>query len=426
MLAVALFVCRAIAADAIVPSWQGPDEPAHFSLAKLLSEGGETPARRVAVEREVMASMARHRWWQPYGLRTPDPVPQSFAEVPASLAPGTLLQPAYYALAAVVLRVTPASGIDGEFTTLRWLSVALGVAALLCGWAGTRRLFGPLAASGAVAIAALNPQFLLSAITVSPDALINLCGAVIWWQVAALRDAVGWAQARSAALVLAAGLIAALSKRNGIPVLAVAVLAVGAIATRSLFRRAGAVLPVASTVGVLIGGAAVVWIVWREPAQRLLTFWSYLFVLRRSAADIDLSALSFVVTRAIDASWLWAGWMRFPAPDWWFWIVRALTIGGLIGALTLTVRRRLPQAGWAWLFVLPQLAALVSLFMLNAGPQGRYFFGAFMPVATLIWLGLVMPLAPGRRPRAAVAVIAGLAALDLAGFGLVLVPAYVR
>jgi hypothetical protein len=424
-LALAIFCCRALAADAIVPSWQGPDEPAHFSLSKLLSEGGDVPAARADVERDVLASMARHRWWQPYGLDTPNPVPESFAQVPASLAPGTLLQPAYYSLAAVVLRLVPTSGIEAEYVTLRWLSVVLSLAALICGWAGTLRLFGPLAATGTVALAALNPQFLLSALTVSPDALINLCGAVIWWQVATLKDTAGWPQARSAALVLTAGLVAALSKRNGIPVLTVAIVAVAWVAGRSLLLRVGTLPPVAALLMVLAGGAALAWVAWREPAERLLTFWSYLFVLRRTASDIDLSSLWFVVTRAIDASWLWAGWMRFPAPDWWFWIVRAVTVLGLGSAFVLTVRRRLPHAGWAWLFVVPQAAALASLFMLSAGPQGRYFFGAFVPTMTLMWLGLVMGLPQPLRARATVMIVGLIAALDATGFGLVLIPAYV-
>ena len=267
---VALFLARVLAADRLVPPWQGPDEPTHFSLTKLLASRTEvSAAERDALEARILESMARHGWWTAYQEPTPSPLPRTFREVRGYLADnvsrGSFLQPAYYASGAVVLRVAPAMSVDAEYEVLRLLSVTLAVATLLCAWAGTRLLFGDSVAAAVIALAALHPQFLLSALTVNPDALINLCGAIVWWQGARVYAGVGHPIGALLAVATAA-VVAALSKRNGIPLIIVAV-GISAIAAyrwyagapprqRRWLLGAAAFGIVASGIALLLAGGA--------------------------------------------------------------------------------------------------------------------------------------------------------------------------
>src|SRR5688572_18623894 len=83
-----VFLCRAAVAHAIVPPWQGPDEPGHFSRAYQV--GVPFKLQSVA-DAEILQSMVRHGWWALYE----DPPPEqlnSFYDV-YGLGIGTLAYP---------------------------------------------------------------------------------------------------------------------------------------------------------------------------------------------------------------------------------------------------------------------------------------------------------------------------------------------
>lgn len=94
-----LFVCRAVMASAIVPPWQGPDEPIHFVLSHMVAHRDESDLELQPV---VLQSMARYHWWEPYGGRTPDPVPTSFRQI-QRLGVGVYDQPLYYGLGGAAI-----------------------------------------------------------------------------------------------------------------------------------------------------------------------------------------------------------------------------------------------------------------------------------------------------------------------------------
>lgn len=413
-----------------MPPWQGPDEPSHFALAELLTvPDGDREGARPRFEEQILQSMFRHHWWELYRVPPPRDVPRSFGEVLGGIPPSTLLQPTYYWLAAMVLRMAPVSGIDGQYRVLRALSILLSLLTLLCGWAGARRFFGDAAAAGVVGLASLNPQFLLGAISVNPDVLINLCGAFIWWQAACLLQPDARRPAIRVALVLAAAGVAAFAKRNGLPLLLTSTVLAILTFVKSIRHRPRPWL-IAGVASGLMGAGMLLFVVLEQMdvgVRKVLTFWSYMLIVRRSVADIDLGGIAAFVARAVDTSWLVAGWMRFPAPDAWLWIARLFTAAGLIGAVTVAARSgplRRPLA-LAWLFLGVQGIALLAIAFMGASPpQGRYVFSALIPAAALLWFGLHECLPAHVRPYAGPVIVGIVALLDATGFATVLLPTY--
>ena len=422
----ALFLTRAAAASLIVPYWQGPDEPAHFIWAELLAEGDAAGAGRPDLERSVLQSMAQHHWWQLYGEPVPAPLPTRIAEVPAHLAIGSLLHPAYYWAGAAVLRVVPTSGVDADYAVLRWFSIVLSAIALICGWLGTRLLFGDLTALAIAGVAALHPQYLLTAISVNPDVLIILAGALAWWQVGRLYGVPGVSRVATLVLIAAAGVVAAMAKRNGLPLVVVAVAIIGVEMVRG--RRPATVAVIGGAAAMAALALYVSWDRVETLAGRHLTFWSYAFIPRRTLRWEDTRELLRFATSAIDSAWLSPGWLRIPVPEAWLWVVRALTIAGFIGSLVAVVRDRAVRR-WlllAWVVFLIQVGPILLLsFTSRASPQGRYLFAAFFPAVVLLWFGLRAWLPVRARPVHALALLLVAAALDISSFATVLIPAYI-
>ena len=422
----ALFVCRAVIASAIVPPWQGPDEPTHFVLVhRLVKPYGYESFSEYVGQADVLRSMGKYRWWEPYGGRTPDPTPTFFYQVPR-LGNGSYAQPLYYGLSVGVLRAIQPTNLEAEYWTLRGLAIVLSVVALIVGWAGTRLLFGAGVASGATALAALHPQFLLVAIAVNPDALLNVWGAIMWWQTARLVR--GRRGAMSLALVVVASVAGALTKRNAVPLMVVAAVVVAAsfLAPRNGKIRPRTVYPLMAAATSILIALIGAWLMFEDAFRGLLVFWRTGLISYHPLGDRTVSQAFQYALVAVDNAWLTAGWLRFPAPEPWLWVARLLTVFGL-GSAALLIRSptwRRPLAV-AWLFVIVQAGILVgATFWTLASPQGRYLFPVIAPATALLWVGLTH-LGPERfRPYAAPCIIAIMAVLDVTGFATVLLPAY--
>jgi hypothetical protein len=424
---VAIFACRVLIASVVVPPWQGPDEPTHFALAQQLARpDGRTPLVIRQIERDLLQSMATHGWWHYYQEPTPAPVPHAFSQVPAHLYHGTLDQPVYYAAAAAVLRPVQEWSVDQQYFVLRTFSILLTAFTIAFGWLGTRTLFGTTTAIGALGLVTMHPQFLLTAVSVNPDVMINFCGALVWWQVARIRTSAGWGRVLCAAVMIVAVVVAAFSKRNGLPLGVIAMAASAAALGMPVRRALGGMLGV--SLFVVAGVAAIVYgsDTYSESARRLLAYWSSVF----SPARIDTSGDRIVefASMAIDSGWLVAGWLRFPAPDIWLWVARAVTIAGFAGAVA--ALRRHPQRQQlriAALFVAIHFGSLLAVtFIAGSVPQGRYLFAALFPAAVLIWSGLLQWVPPEFRSRAMTGLLALAATLDATGFLLVLFPTYLQ
>lgn len=430
---------RALVVAAIVPPWQGADEPTYVAYAQVLAlpdaivDGSPLIKRPAAepivrveedIQRQVIESMAAHDWWDAYGQVPPDPLPAAFSQIgrPA----GNYSQPLYYGLAALVLRFTHPEDIDGAYFRLRALSVVLSVGVLLMGWAGTRLLLGPAVAIGATTVGALHPQFVLSAISPNPDTLAAFWGAFAWWQLGSL--VAGRRRALAVALLLVATVAALLTKRSAVPLAAVTLLCAAAMFVPTTWRSTPRrrVLAVVTLSGLIVMTAAT-YLLFGDVFAGLGLYWRSTFTARRAFSSRVFVEMFDYLTISVDYAWLMAGWQRFAPERWWLLVARTLTVVALAGALARTWKseRRVGLA-IAWFLLGVQVAAVVGPgFMSLAAPQGRYLFPAFAPMMAILWVGVV-GLHPGRVwPYAALALIIIVAGLDATGTTTVLLRAYV-
>ena len=426
-----LFLCRAALASGIVPPWQGPDEPGHFVSARLLSVPyAPLDPVQATLEAQVLESMARHRWWEPYNEAVPVPLPRRLSEPTAhQMAIPPFSQSLYHGLAAAVLRLAPASTVDGAYWRLRILSIALGAVTLAAAWAGTHLLFGPAIAAGATALAALHPQFLLAAIAINADALVILQGALMWWLVG--RVARNRRPAMSLLLLVVIAVSVVITKRSALPL--------GIVA---LMVTAGSLLnPRIWSVNLRASGwmawffaaaAAVGWAIWNafeEPLRYLLVYWQLAMPFRRPDDQVTTAAALEYARVSVDNAWLKAGWLRFPASEPWFWVTRILTVAGLAGAAGALIRSadlRRPLL-IAWLFVIVHAGSVLGWgFLTLSVPQGRYLLPVLGPATVLLWVGITRAVPFRARPYVASGLVATAAVLDLTAFTTVLMPAYLR
>lgn len=146
-----------------VPTWQAPDEPAHFNYIRELATTGQIPVLRMGDYDEAYILALT-------GQRFPPEL---------SIAPlryEAHQPPLYYLLGAGVFRLT-----GGELLPLRLLSVALGALFIGLIYAIVRLIFPgqPALALGAAAFSAFLPMHVAQAASLNNDALAEVLLAAI-------------------------------------------------------------------------------------------------------------------------------------------------------------------------------------------------------------------------------------------------------
>jgi len=422
----AVFLCRAALASAIVPPWQGPDEPTHFTLTYGLTV---PTAMHQRMEAGVLQSMVRHGWWDLYEDPPPDPLPSSLSLL-FGIGPGTLAQPLYYVLGSAFLRVSRPSDVDSAYRHLRYFSIGLAVLAMAFGWAGSRLLFGSEVAAGAAAVAALHPQFLLTAISVNSDALLNVCGGFVWWQAA--RVMTGRRRAFSIALMVVGAAAAVLTKRLGAVLLVIAVaIAVASFAGHRRWRPAWRDLArTAAVAAVGLVALAAVRTLFAEEFGILVRLWTNALIIRRPLDSTTVPEIFRFLRMTVDYFWLIGGWLRFQPPGWWLWIARVLIVGGMAGAVAALMSSGTDRRSMAiaWLFVAVQVMAMLFavFWTIPSAPQARYLFPVFAPITVLLYVGLKRAVPATFHRQWPIALVLVLATLDITGFTTVHIPTYLR
>ena len=430
--ATVILAARLGLAASAIPPWQGPDEPQHFGRTAILAAHPEIGLSDIGkftsdVERPILESMARFGWWRHYGERPPDPIPRFFNEIHHHVTPiAGPFEPLYHLVAARLLRVLDAGGLVEGYTALRWLSAVFALATLWCVWAGNRILFGDGVAAGGAGLMALHPQFALAGIIVGPTPLADLCAAFVWWQTAEVIR--GRRIATPLVALLAAVGVGLVTKRVLGPLVGIAgiVIVVALVRVARADRIRGVQFALATAVTVLASLAALAGIN-PQALGRLQASWSAFFFPRVIEAEPGF------VWRfhggLFDSAWLNAGWLRHPAPDWWYAAVHTITIVALAGAVVAWLRWRdraarvglLVAGGFASL----QLLAIWITFLPNQfGAQGQYLFPAIGPFLALFFVGFCAWWPARLRPYAAAGLVLVMAALDIAGWATVIMPAY--
>jgi len=195
----------------VTPPWAAPDEPGHFRYVRLYAELGRQPHPQdmsAAGWERVLASMAQARWQQGIHPQTPIAQLPPLARDPVLVASGHQIgqkPPAYYALAAVWLRLRPHWRTLSPADQVRWLrrfslflhlltvSAALFLAARL--WPQTpERLLSLGLLTG------LLPMVAFIGNSVNNDALTLAWGAWAFVALTLARTPVGWLIACALAL----------------------------------------------------------------------------------------------------------------------------------------------------------------------------------------------------------------------------------
>jgi hypothetical protein len=331
---------------AAVPPWMNPDEPTHFEYAALLAKGGSwgVPRGDPALQREIILSLDRHRFWEFQGLPRPEPLPSSFSrtpllkEVPTQIGRKPFL---YYLLASFPLRLADASSLVFRLYCLRSLSLLFALLTVAVVYATARLLLpaDPFFPFTAAAAASLIPQFILAGTSVGPDPLANLfcAGAVFLAAAFAIR---GISSARLLAGV-AVALLAVLTTYKSL--MAVPPLLAG-IVWGTFRRRAGRrwTAAIFALLLLVLLYSALIWAA-PEAVGVVMARLSGLAKTFREWRGGDAPAAALVYPRfhreLFRSFWVKFGWARFSLPSWYYAITAAVSLIAAGGVVLFLIRR---------------------------------------------------------------------------------------
>lgn len=429
--ALILFGCRAALSLAVVPPWQQPDEPGHVAFVEILRHQNESdPAR----EAEILQSMAEYDWWIHYGQPGPVRLPERFGDrggiASTTLGGSPTLEShpqAYYRAIGGMLSLMPPTGVVVELYLMRALAVLFGALTIWIAWRGTRIVLGEFGGSTIALLLATHPQFVVVSTTASPDALVNLFGAVLWWQTTrAVQRSRAWLPL---AAVWMAAIAGASFDRMGVPLLVTA-LATSLIVV--MLNRGAGKTPLIVFATLLLGLCGwAIQVVWRTSQGAVGTHVSTsddLWFLVPAGNAVTWEFLVRFSSGLIESWWFSLGWVRYLPPVWWVTIAVVLSAIGFAG-----VARRLREkpAGVRSVVMLALLALGIQIaavywtyFRIGHGAQGRHLFPCIVPTLLLLWMGIESWVPVPYRRHASLVAAGVFALLDLAAWTLVAVPAY--
>jgi 4-amino-4-deoxy-L-arabinose transferase-like glycosyltransferase len=419
-------------ATVFVPPWQNPDEPAHLAVVRVLARRPTlfdlAKRQDLAVESEILDSMAAHGWWNGYSEPLPDPFPRTFEQTPSDHLGGQeQAPPLYYLIAARFCRIFGIDSLLGQYYALRIASLLISLLTFGLLIRAAREWFDDEIAYCAAALVALIPEFALIAISVSPDPLVFLAGTFIWWQAG--RAFAGKGVVLPIAMMIAAALVAVLSKQLAVT-LAIQAAMLGiliALTTgwgRKLVAAAVAVIVILRLAGVLRALRLL------NPDQ-LATAHRYRMMLEWTGVPLSLGYFVTFTWRLFGTAYLSAGWLRFDPPEWILRVAALVFLFGVARGIVVTLSAdtdaRIRRAALvASLFVVVQVAAIYGTryYMPDSGAQGRFLYPAIGPFAVICALGLVRWRSPRARTAVCCAAIGLMGVLDLASWVTTVVPAY--
>lgn len=459
LLFVILGLVRGVMYAAIIPPWQGPDEPQHFEYARLLRDRHHwVPYGDVSVplEQEIIRSMVRHQF-RPFGLGDFEPSnpPSTFREIWGKQGVDTRLgtPPLYHLIAGLPLHLPSSSNVTTQLYLSRGMSILMGALLIavvfLIGW----EIFpqSPPIFLGATTFVLFLPMFMYVTAVVNSDNLANLVVALVTYLllVIIMRGFRIW---RGAILLLliAAGIATKKTTLITIPLAALAVPLAwwgrDARQTKISPRFAWGTLGVValsvllfvpgSTRGVLLGTFRRIGAV----ANRYDSSGMFSRTLRIVQSDRFWGPEAWSLYRTYPAEifesfWGAFGWRTIPLSDGLYLalgVVCALSALGLALFAIRAVRGRsdfsVAQRSSLWLLLglvfLSLGAATIFSATLSRRPQGRYLFTSLAGLAILFVIG-IREIVPVRFHRGVSIVgVVSLIAFDFAALFAYVLPAY--
>jgi 4-amino-4-deoxy-L-arabinose transferase-like glycosyltransferase len=405
---VAIYVVLGVLYATFTPTWQVPDEPAHYNYVRTLAEGRGFPV------------IEPGDYDQDYLNRlTTEKFPPELSIEPLEYADHH--PPLYYLLATPVYLL-----FDGAVLPLRLLSVLFGAALLVVAFGTVRAIFParPELALMVAAFIAFIPQHVAMTAGVENDALAELVvGGTLW----ALVNYVGGGHERPwpIGLLLAAAL---LTKPQAYIVVGAAAVAV-ALRWRQERRTVGWAVGQLAWMFVPALLLSAPWFVrngltygWSDP-MGLARHDAVVAEQMRTSEFLALHGPAAYWNRALTVTfqsfWSQLGWMAVPLPARVYQALALLSALLFAGFIIYLIQHR-PRSSAP-----PLLLAFSALFTLSTyvwynltfvQHQGRYLFSALIPIGTAAALGLstLARILPQRvRTWGLIAFFAGLAAFDV-------------
>jgi len=376
------------------PSWQAPDEPAHYNYIKFIAEHGALP---------VLNAGDYDQAYNEAFTRTPQNT-QSMSIEP--LRYENYSPPLYYLLAAPIYALA-----DGWLVALRLFSLALGGALVVVTYLIGLELYPDrlIIPIGTAAFVAFVPQHLAMLAAVNSDALAELLIALVVYQSLRLFRP-GRPASRALwllGLTLGLGLLTkATVYYTAVPVAAVALWRV---------RRP-------SACALVFAPALALGALWWLRNLGVYGGFDVLGLARHNAVVVGQPAtadwlarygfgglLVEALTTTFHSFWGQFGWMAVPMPDSVYRVLGALSVLALIGWAWRVLerpqahgaRRRAftPAAGLLALLTLLTFGGLIYYNLTFVQHQGRYLFPALIPIGLGFnlgidqWLGKIKSLA---------------------------------
>jgi len=410
---VAAYVTIGVLYAVFTPTWQVPDEPAHYNYIRALAEGRGFPAIEPGDYDQAYLERLKGEHF-PLEL-TVEPVEYEDHQPPL-----------YYLLATPIYLL-----LGGAVLPLRLLSVLFGAGVLVVAFGAVSAIFParPELALMATALIAFIPQHVAMTAGVNNDALAELVvGSTLWACVVYVSG--GHARSWSVGLLLA---VALLTKTTAYVAVGVAVLAV-AIRWRRECRTWGWAIRQLAWMLVPALLVSAPWFIhngliygWRDPFGLV----RHNAVVERQPRSIEWLArygwvglVSRMARTTFQSFWGQFGWMELVLPARIYQGLALFSALLAIGFLWWLFDRRRPrltslQRAGLLLLLASCLFTILSYFWYNltfVQHQGRYLFPALLPIGTAAAFGLsrLARVLPQRmRAWAMAAPLAGLAALDV-------------
>lgn len=454
----ALGLVRGVLYLAIVPPWQGPDEPRHVEYARLIADHGRLVTARdlsPALQQAVIRSMAEHDFWRfgfAYYEYDPNQPPRTFEEIwPGDFAHQVHQPPLYYIGAAVAARLAPGDDVLTDLYAMRFYSLLLGLLTLIVIYRAAVELFpaDPALHLAIPAFVALLPMRAFLTGMVSNDNLAELLVSVLLWRAVRLLR-LGLTPARALEVAWWA-VVAVFSKLTALVAIPVALLSLllasglpwgDAAARGRVLRWAGAAVGSLIAIGILLLlSAGSGHPLWSAPARFLrIPREAALYVIGGDYARALLTTpYATYLTVMFRSFWGLFGWLNVPLAPILYWLLggaTALAGAGLVrGFLRARRARAVPSWQWRalWLCALSPVLSIVVvlgkevLFLtyLEGGlPHGRYLFPVIFPIASLFILGLREWVPACYKASLLVGLLAGLFLLDTWALWGTIVPFY--
>jgi len=436
VLFILLSLIRGTLYAALVPPWQGPDEPKHFEYVRLLHEKhrpigwGDANAD---LEGEIIASMERYRFWELGWYE--DPTGKRFSQV-FGIVSHKLEQPLLgYLPYALILEVIPLRDTAMQLYAMRLLSVLLGILITVVAWFTVVELFPGnwCYIIGIMTFIVFLPMHSFMLGMVNSDHFAELFTYLVFFVlVRMLRRGITLWRLFEVAVFASLGALAKRTALLAVPAIGVAALLYPwrqEVRFRLKWPQVLAVLA-----GLGMAGALVFvlgrynWPIVNQVLAKLYsvlehTYRYYLFLPseqfpftfdRRFFEPEALPVYQRYFVWLYCSFWGWFGWLKAPLSPWLYTLLGLVSITAILGLLALIVRAwqgRLDFTLWQKKTLILFAASIIFTLLIviareirnwdfkwGGYPQGRFLFPILIPIATLFFVGL-FALVPERFQR---------------------------